>query len=79
MLDRIPEALADLEEHEAVELVRHELAAGTSPAALRSRVKVMIGGGPGDGSICRTVGADDRAADAQAAVRLSLNWLEEHS
>jgi len=44
-------------------------------ADLRSKVRVMIGGGPVDGNVCRMVGADDWGADAQDAVRLAKGWL----
>ena len=44
-------------------------------AGLRDKVKVMIGGGPVDGNVCRAVGADDWGADAQHAVRLAKAWL----
>jgi methanogenic corrinoid protein MtbC1 len=45
-------------------------------AGLREKVKVMIGGGPVDGNVCRVVGADDWGADAQHAVRLAKGWLQ---
>ena len=45
-------------------------------AGLRDKVKVMIGGGPVDGNVCRVVGADDWGADAQHAVRLAKGWLQ---
>ncbi len=45
-------------------------------AGLREHVKVMIGGGPTNADVCRSVGADDWGADAQAAIRLSKKWLE---
>jgi methanogenic corrinoid protein MtbC1 len=45
-------------------------------AGLRDKVKVMIGGGPVDGNVCRVVGADDWGADAQQAVRLAKGWLQ---
>lgn len=44
-------------------------------AGLRDKVRVMIGGGPVDASVCRIVGADDWGADAQQAVRLAKNWM----
>lgn len=44
-------------------------------AGLRDKVRIMIGGGPVDGGVCRVVGADDWGADAQAAVRLAKAWL----
>jgi methanogenic corrinoid protein MtbC1 len=45
-------------------------------AGLRGKVRVMIGGGPVDGNVCRVVGADEWGADAQHAVRLAKGWLE---
>jgi len=45
-------------------------------AGLRDKVRIMIGGGPVDGGVCRVVGADDWGADAQAAVRLAKTWLD---
>jgi methanogenic corrinoid protein MtbC1 len=44
-------------------------------AGLRQSVKVMIGGGPVDGNVCRMVGADEWGTDAQAAVRLAKSWM----
>jgi methanogenic corrinoid protein MtbC1 len=41
---------------------------------LRDKVKVMVGGGPVDANVCKSVGADDWGADAQTAVRLSKQW-----
>lgn len=46
-----------------------------SEAGLRDSVRVMIGGGPVDASVCRIVGADEWGADAQQAVRLAKQWL----
>lgn len=46
-----------------------------SEEGLRERVRVMIGGGPVDASVCRIVGADEWGADAQQAVRLAKQWL----
>ena len=45
-------------------------------AGMRDSVKVMIGGGPVDGNVCKVVGADDWGADAQQAVRLAKTWVE---
>jgi len=45
-------------------------------AGLRDKVRIMIGGGPVDGGVCKVVGADDWGADAQAAVRLAKTWLD---
>jgi len=44
-------------------------------AGLRDKVRIMVGGGPVDGNVCKVVGADDWGADAQQAVRLSKQWL----
>ena len=44
-------------------------------AGMRDKVRVMIGGGPVDGNVCKVVGADDWGADAQQAVRLAKGWL----
>lgn len=43
-------------------------------AGMRAKVKIMVGGGPVDGSTCKAVGADDWGADAQQAVRLATQW-----
>jgi methanogenic corrinoid protein MtbC1 len=43
-------------------------------AGLRDQVKVMVGGGPVDANVCKSVGADDWGADAQSAVRLAKQW-----
>ncbi len=45
-------------------------------AGLRNSVKVMVGGGPVDGNVCRAVGADDWGANAQQAVRLAKQWYQ---
>jgi methanogenic corrinoid protein MtbC1 len=45
-------------------------------AGIRDQVRVMIGGAPVDGNVCKVVGADDWGADAQQAVRLAKGWLE---
>lgn len=50
--------------------------AALAEAGMRSQVKVMIGGGPVDATVCRVVGADDWGADAQHAVRIAKGWLE---
>jgi methanogenic corrinoid protein MtbC1 len=44
-------------------------------ADLRDKVKIMIGGGPVDQSVCNYTGADKWGADAQAAVRMAKEWL----
>jgi methanogenic corrinoid protein MtbC1 len=53
--------------------------AALSAAGMRSDIKVMIGGGPVNASVCKFVGADDWGADAQKAVRLAKNWLGVHA
>ncbi|HWR13588.1 MAG TPA: cobalamin-dependent protein [Terriglobales bacterium] len=45
-------------------------------AGVRKQVRVMIGGGPVDGNVCKIVGADDWGSDAQQAVKLAKGWLE---
>lgn len=44
-------------------------------AGLRDKVKIMIGGGPVDQSVCNFTGADKWGGDAQAAVRIAKEWL----
>jgi methanogenic corrinoid protein MtbC1 len=44
-------------------------------AGLRSRVKIMIGGGPVTESVCESVGADAFGRDAQAAVSMCNEWI----
>ena len=44
-------------------------------AGLRDKVRIMVGGGPVDGNVCRAVGADDWGNDAQKAVKLAKQWL----
>lgn len=48
-------------------------------AGIRHDVKVMIGGGPVDASVCRYVGADDWGGNPQQAVRLAKAWLAPRS
>jgi methanogenic corrinoid protein MtbC1 len=45
-------------------------------AGMRDKVRVMVGGGPVDGNVCKAVGADDWGADAQHAVRLARQWCQ---
>jgi methylmalonyl-CoA mutase cobalamin-binding domain/chain len=45
-------------------------------AGLRDKVKIMVGGGPVDANVCKSVGADDWGADAQRAVSLSKGWYQ---
>jgi len=45
-------------------------------AGLRSKVKVMVGGGPVTNQVCAYVGADALGADAQAAVTLCDKWIK---
>ena len=44
-------------------------------AGLRDKVRIMVGGGPVDGNVCKAVGADDWGRDAQKAVKLARQWL----
>lgn len=44
-------------------------------AGLRSKVKVMIGGGPVDKKACSYAGADAWGTDANAAVTLCKEWI----
>jgi len=44
-------------------------------AGLRDQVRIMVGGGPVDGNVCKAVGADDWGNDAQKAVKLAKQWL----
>jgi len=43
-------------------------------AGMREKVRIMVGGGPVDGNVCKAVGADDWGANAQQAVRLAKQW-----
>jgi len=47
-----------------------------SAAGLRDRVKIMIGGGPVDGNVCRIVRTDDWSTDAQKAMRMAQQWAK---
>lgn len=51
------------------ETIREVTAAG-----MREKVRIMVGGGPVDGNVCKAVGADDWGANAQQAVRLAKQW-----
>jgi methanogenic corrinoid protein MtbC1 len=51
------------------ETIREVTAAG-----MREKVRIMVGGGPVDGNVCKAVGADDWGANAQQAVRLAKLW-----
>ena len=44
-------------------------------AGLRDRVKVMIGGGTVNESVCNFTGADGWGDNAQAAVKLCRQWI----
>jgi methanogenic corrinoid protein MtbC1 len=44
-------------------------------AGLRERVKIMIGGGQINDTICKYTGADAYGQDAMAAVSLAKNWV----
>jgi methanogenic corrinoid protein MtbC1 len=52
-----------------------ETVAALDAAGLRSKVKVMVGGGPVTESVRAYVGADAFGADAQAAVSLCNQWI----
>jgi methanogenic corrinoid protein MtbC1 len=52
-----------------------ETVAALEAAGLRSRVKVMVGGGPVTEMVRAYVGADAFGADAQAAVTLCNQWI----
>ncbi|MBI5440530.1 MAG: cobalamin B12-binding domain-containing protein [Deltaproteobacteria bacterium] len=52
-----------------------ETVAAVEAAGLRSKVKVMIGGGPVDEKVCSYANADAWGADAQAAVTLCKQWI----
>jgi methanogenic corrinoid protein MtbC1 len=52
-----------------------ETISAVEQAGLRDSVKIMIGGGPIDGRVCKVVGADQWGADAQAAIRFCKAWL----
>jgi methanogenic corrinoid protein MtbC1 len=43
-------------------------------AAGMTDVKIMVGGGPVDANVCKSVGADDWGADAQQSVRFAKKW-----
>ncbi len=50
--------------------------AALATAGLRSKVKVMVGGGPVTEQVCAYAGADAVGADAQAAVNLCDKWSQ---
>ncbi len=52
-----------------------ETVAALSAAGLRSKVKVMVGGGSVTEQVCAYVGADALGNDAQAAVSLCERWI----
>jgi methanogenic corrinoid protein MtbC1 len=52
-----------------------ETVAALDAAGLRSKVKVMVGGGPVTEMVRAYVGADAFGADAQAAVTLCNQWM----
>jgi methanogenic corrinoid protein MtbC1 len=54
-----------------------ETVSALNAAGLRSRVKVMIGGGPVTEETVSYTGADARGRDAQAAVTLCNRWIKE--
>ena len=52
-----------------------ETVSAVAAAGLRDKVRIMVGGGPVDGNVCRAVGADEWGNDAQKAVKLAKQWL----
>ena len=50
--------------------------AAADGAGLRPAVKIMVGGGPVDETVCRYTGADAWGQSAQAAVSLATQWTE---
>jgi 5-methyltetrahydrofolate--homocysteine methyltransferase len=48
--------------------------AAVKAAGLRDQVKVMVGGGPVDANVCKSVGADGWGGDAPSAVKLAKQW-----
>jgi methanogenic corrinoid protein MtbC1 len=44
-------------------------------AGLRDKVKVMIGGGPVTGEVCKMTGADGWSTNAQAAITMANDWV----
>lgn len=53
-----------------------ETVAALNAAGLRSKVKVMVGGGPVTEQVREYVGADALGSDAQSAVTLCNQWLD---
>ena len=51
-----------------------ETITAVAAAGMRDQVRIMVGGGPVDGNVCKAVGADDWGANAQQAVRLAKQW-----
>jgi methanogenic corrinoid protein MtbC1 len=53
-----------------------ETVAAVAGAGLRPGVKIMVGGGPVDETVCKYTGADAWGQSAQAAVSLATQWME---
>jgi methanogenic corrinoid protein MtbC1 len=53
-----------------------ETVAAVEGAGLRPGVKVMVGGGPVDETVCEYTGADGWGDSAQKAVSLAAEWME---
>jgi len=51
-----------------------ETVKAVAAAGMRDKVRIMVGGGPVDGNVCKAVGADDWGENAQQAVRLAKQW-----
>ena len=53
-----------------------ETVKAVATAGMRDTVRIMVGGGPVDGNVCKAVGADDWGANAQQAVKLAKQWIQ---
>jgi methanogenic corrinoid protein MtbC1 len=53
-----------------------ETVKAVATAGMRDTVRIMVGGGPVDGNVCKAVGADDWGANAQQAVKLAKQWTQ---
>jgi methanogenic corrinoid protein MtbC1 len=53
-----------------------ETVKAVAAAGMRDKVRIMVGGGPVDGHVCKAVGADAWGENAQQAVRLAKQWSD---
>ncbi len=53
-----------------------ETVKAVAAAGMRDKVRIMVGGGPVDGNVCKAVGADAWGENAQQAVRLAKQWSD---